>query len=138
MGPFIHISSPKFRVLPGEDDELVNEGMYGKSLAQYLEVGLRECGYLVPFFCCEDWGWWVELSGFPFVFGVCIYGTDTGDGRLDLYVTDGAAGRRQWSWRRFQFANTDEAVAKLHGNLVRIFESDPDIVVITTDSAGIA
>jgi len=57
---FIHIKSEKFPVLPGEDAELVNEGTYGKALAQYLEARLRERAYEVPTYCCEDWGWWIR------------------------------------------------------------------------------
>jgi hypothetical protein len=33
---FIHISSAKFPILRGEKEELVNEGTYGKALAEYL------------------------------------------------------------------------------------------------------
>lgn len=33
MGPFIRIRSPKFPILPGEREELVNEGTYVKALA---------------------------------------------------------------------------------------------------------
>src|SRR5262249_50837217 len=89
VGPFIRVRSSTFAIRPGEAEELVNEGTYGKALAEYLTEKLRERGYYAPFFCCEDWGWWVELKGVPFVFGVCIYGRELGEGQLDLYVTDG-------------------------------------------------
>ena len=133
MGPFIHVSSAKFPVLPGESDELVNEGTYGKALAEYLVIRLRECGYNVPFCCCEDWGWWVELAGLPFTFGVCIYGQQLDDGRLDLYVTDGAIQERHWSWRGLQFVTTTADVTRLYKDLIDIFSADPDIQVHATD-----
>jgi hypothetical protein len=133
VGPFIRVQSPKFVVLPGEAAELVNEGMYGKVLAEYLTGKLRQRGYNVPFNCCEDWGWWVELAGFPFAFGVCIYGTELEGGQLDLYVTDGAVAARHWSWRRFRFVNTAEAVAKLHADLIAIFTADPDVRLLGTN-----
>jgi hypothetical protein len=60
--------------LPGEDDELVNEGTYGKALAQYLEAKLKERGYDVPFICCEEWEWWGQIRGQPFTLGLCVYG----------------------------------------------------------------
>ncbi len=41
--------------MPGEDDELVNEGMYGKACSQYLQANLACRGYSVPFVVCEDW-----------------------------------------------------------------------------------
>ena len=135
MGAFIRVSSAKFPILPGEADELVNEGMYGKALAEYLVSRLREYGYDAPFCCCEDWGWWVELAGFPCTFGVCIYGSECDDGHLDLYVTDGAGQDRVWSWRKFRFIDTGvrEAAVKLHGDLIAIFNADPDVLVLATD-----
>ena len=69
MVGFIHIKSSKFPILPGETDELVNEGMYGKALAEYLQDKLAARAYDVPFVCCEDWGWWVELKAAPFTLG---------------------------------------------------------------------
>ena len=72
MKTFIHIRSTRFPILPGEEEELLNEGTYGKALAEYLQAELAKRGYDAPFVCCEDWGWWVELKA-PFTFGVCIY-----------------------------------------------------------------
>ncbi len=53
----------RFGILPGEREELVNDGMWGKALAVYLQEKLRERGWDVPLVCCEDWGWWVEVAG---------------------------------------------------------------------------
>jgi hypothetical protein len=133
VGPFIHVRSRKFAILTGEAEELVNDGIYGKALAEYVTTRLRDRGYDAPFHCCEDWGWWVELAGFPFTFGVCIYGAELDRGQLDLYVTDGAVAARQWSWRRFRFVDTSDAVAKLHTDLVAIFRADPDVRLLATD-----
>lgn len=132
MDKFIHIQSAKFPILPGEKEELVNEGMYGKALARYLQEKLKGRGYDAPFFCCEDWGWWVELQNAPFTFGVCIYCGPETDGPLDLFCTGGATARKKWSWRKFHFVDTTPWVAKLHDDLVFIFQSDPDIEVIST------
>jgi hypothetical protein len=49
MNKFIHIRSAKFPILPGEKAELVNEGMYGKALALYLQQHLSDRGYDAPF-----------------------------------------------------------------------------------------
>ena len=132
MDKFIHIRSAKFAILPGEKEELVNEGMYGKALAAYLQGKLRERGYDAPFICCEDWGWWVELKTAPFTFGVCIYCGPERDGPLDLFCTDGATARRKWSWRRFRFIDTAPYVNKLHDDLVSIFQADRDVQVLST------
>lgn len=132
MDQFIHIRSAKFPILPGERDELVNDGMYGKALAEYLQAKLRDRGYVAPFVCCEDWGWWVELKTAPFTFGVCIYcGPEVG-GPLDFFCTDGATAQRKWSWRRFRFVDTAPFVEKLHEDLVSIFRADAEVEVIST------
>jgi hypothetical protein len=135
MGPFIRVASPRFPILPGEADELVNEGMYGKALTLYLVERLGARGYAVSGHCCEDWGWWIGLNGFPFLFGVCIYGRECDDGQLDLYVTDGAVRDRRWSWRVFRFVDNGAraAAARLHDDLVAIFEADPEVRILATD-----
>jgi hypothetical protein len=132
MDKFIHIRSANFPILPGEKEELVNEGMYGKALAEYLQAKLTARGYKAPFIACEDWGWWVELKTAPFTFGVCIYcGPETG-GPLDLFCTDGATGPRKWSWRRFRFVDTTLWAEKLHEDLVSIFRADAEVEIVST------
>ena len=110
----------------------MNEGMYGKALAQYLQGKLKERGYNAPFFCCEDWGWWVELKNAPFVFGVCIYCGPEEKKPLDLFCTDGATSAKKWSWRKFNFIDTTPWVVKLHEDLVLIFQADPEVQVVST------
>lgn len=130
MGNFIHIRSAKFPILPGEKEELVNVGMYGKSLAQYLQAKLSDRGYDAPFVCCEDWGWWVELKGAPFKFGVCIYSGAEAEGPVDFVCTDGAPGPRKWSWRGFRFVDTSPWVEKLHEDLMSVFQADQGVQIV--------
>ena len=131
MQKFIHVRSLKFPILPGEKEELVNEGMYGKALAEYLQVKLKERGYDAPFVSCEDWGWWVELNA-PFTFGVCVYCGLEEREPLDLFCTDGATEGKAWSWRKFRFIETRPWSEKLHSDLVSLFRADPDVSVIST------
>ena len=53
--------SSLFEITKGEDDE-TNPGCYGKSLASWLSLKLKEFGYddleIIP----EDWGWCVMCS----------------------------------------------------------------------------
>jgi hypothetical protein len=134
MEKFIHVRSAKFPILPGEEEELVNEGMYGKALAEYLQEKLRARGYLVPFYCCEDWGWWVELKDAPFTFGVRIYcSAAEADGLLQLSCVAGDPEERKWSWRKFRFVDATPWVDKLHQDLIAIFQADADIKVVGTE-----
>jgi hypothetical protein len=130
MDTFIHIRSSKFPILPGEKEELVNEGMYGKALAEYLQAQLTDRGYDAPFVCCEDWGWWVELKTGSFAFGVCIYSKPDDDGPVEFVCTDGAAAARKWSWKRFRFVDTSAWVRKLHEDLLAILQADGEVEVI--------
>jgi hypothetical protein len=41
---FIHIHSTKFPIQAGETEELVNDGIYGKAFAEYLQARLTERG----------------------------------------------------------------------------------------------
>lgn len=130
MDRFIHIKSSKFPILPGENAELVNDGMYGKALAKYLQAKLGDRGYDAPFVCCEDWGWWVELKTAPFAFGVCVYSGPKEDGPVDFVCTDGAPGSRKWSWNRFRFVDTLPWVKKLHEDLITLFQADEDVEIV--------
>jgi hypothetical protein len=129
--PFLHIQSAKFRILPGEDDEIVNEGMYGKACAQYLQSHLASRGYNIPFFVCEDWGWWVEVKGLDFTCGIGVYGLkidDTDD--LDLCVTVLTSKGKKWNWKKLRSIDTSTEVSRLHDTIRNIFENDHDITVV--------
>ena len=130
MGKYVHIRSASFPILPGETDELVNEGMYGKALAQYLQHRLAERGYQTPLVCCEDWGWWVEVVGPPFAFGVCIYCDPRHHPPTEFVCTDSVLRPRVWNWKSLRFVETAPWVARLQRDLVAIFESDPAVEIV--------
>jgi hypothetical protein len=131
-GGFIQIRASKFPVLPGEKEELVNDGTYGKALAQYLQAKLADLGYDAPFVCCEDWGWWVELRGAPFAFGVCIYSRAGQESPVDFVCTAGVSGPRKWSWKKLRFVDTATWVEKLEKDLMAIFQADADVEIVGT------
>jgi hypothetical protein len=131
MAKFIHIRSSKFPVLPGEEEELVNDGIYGKALALYLQEQLSSRGYDAPLVCCEDWGWWVELKGGPFAFGLCVYVLDADNADpANFACTDSTFGPRKWSWKRFRFVDTEPLVKKLHADLLEIFNADGEVEIV--------
>jgi hypothetical protein len=130
VGKFIHIRSTKFPILPDEEEELVNAGTYGKALSLHLQAELVNRGYESPFVCCEDWGWWVELRGAPFAFGVCVYSRQVENEPIEFACTDGAAGRRTWSWKRLRFVDTTQWSTRLHEDLMAIFQADEEVNVV--------
>lgn len=133
--PFLHIRSPKLRILPGEDDELVNEGMYGKACAQYLQSNLANRGYSIPFVVCEDWGWWVEVKGLDFTCGIGVYGLQIDDSDdLDLCVTVLTPKGRKWNWTKLRSIDTSAEVDRLHDAIRSIFEDDVDVTIVCESS----
>jgi hypothetical protein len=130
MKEFIHLRSSRFPLLPGEAEEMVNEGLVGKALALYLQEKLRRLGRDVPFVCCEDWGWWVELAGTPFRFGVCVYSLPCDGDRAEFCCSDGARAERIWNWRTFGWIETAPWAEALHGELLAIFREDPEVELL--------
>lgn len=130
MAAGIHISSTRFPILPGEEAELVNEGTYGKALAEYLAAKLQERSWDVPFVCCEDWGWWVSVKGQPFELGLCCYGASDAGEKPELYVMLSREGGRKWSWRQFRSIDTTARVDALFDEIKDILATDQDVRIV--------
>ena len=64
MRTHIEFRSAKFPAYDGEADE-VNPGRWGKRLAEYLVVKLREQGVPTGTIYTEDWGWGIPIEGKP-------------------------------------------------------------------------
>ena len=130
MRSFIHIRTSKFPILPGEREEIVNPGTYGKSFAQYVQAQLRSRGYRSPCVCGEDWGWWVEVALPSAAIGLCCYRPSEDDGETDFVCVPSALSPRIWSWRRFRFVDISRELDTLVEDLKAIFASDPDIRLV--------
>lgn len=128
--PFIHIRSSKFPILPDEEKELVNEGIYGKALAEYLAEKLRGKGYDVPFSCGEDWGWWVEIKGQPYSLGCCVYGGPDIAETSEFCVKISRDAERKWSFLKFRVIDTRDRVEELFSDLEAIFAADLEIEIV--------
>ena len=133
MDGFIHIRSDKFPALEGEEQELVNEGMYGRALSQYLCVKLTEHGYQCSDPFCEDWGWAVLVSCNGVSTMICIYSDPTQESPTDFACTaDGP--KRKWSWRRFRYVNTEpheEWYSRFRDRLFSVFRDDSEVEVLS-------
>jgi hypothetical protein len=130
--PFFHIRSSKLSVLPGEDNALVNDGLYGKACAEYMQSNLASGGYVVPRFVCEDWGWWVEVKCDGFTCGIGVYGLRVDDSdALDLCVTVLTPKGKKWHWAKLRPIDTSAEICRLHDALGCMFEDDVDVVLIS-------
>jgi len=132
MSAFIHIRSQKFPPLPGEEEETVNEGMYGKALCQYLQKAFQKQGYQELVYFCEDWGWLLEVKDFPISVGICVYSdAEQGESVTDYVLTDSSLGKmKKWSWKKFSYVDYSDSWAKFNQDLLKILESDPDVDII--------
>ena len=130
-GTCLEVRTKKFPILEGEEDEIVNEGMYGKSLCQYLERELPKAGLGVTFFTAEDWGWWIEVKDNDFILGLQIY-SDTEEGQNpEAYavmssVTEGG----KWSWKKFRKIDVTDNVVEIMTKVERVFSEDPEIELV--------
>lgn len=128
----IAIETKKFPVAEGESEKIVNEGMFGKLLCQYLEKRLPEGGIDVPFFVNEDWGWWVEVRKDDLKMGLRIYSDPDAEGDPERYaimssITDG----KKWSWRRFRRLDVSDKVAQVMNTVEKVFANDGEIARVS-------
>src|SRR6185369_18002217 len=86
--------------------------------------------YEVPFICCEDWGWWVEIKSLPVFAGVCVYATSDLPESHELCIAVKPPPGRHWSWRRFRSIDATSHVTKLFADVSEIVRSDPDVQVL--------
>jgi hypothetical protein len=128
----VAMETKKFPILEGEDAEIVNENMYGKALCKYLEHNLPKAGIKVPFFCAEDWGWWLEVEDDAFKMALCIY-SDT-EAKLDperYAILPSIKSEKKWSWSKFRNIDISKNVLKIMDVLEKILQEDVEITAIT-------
>lgn len=131
-GIYLAIETGKFPPLPGEDEEIVNPGMYGKALCLYLEQELPHRGINVPFFCNEDWGWWLELDHGGFKMALCIYSWPEGESVPTKYlITPSIQHGKKWSWSKFKRIDLSRGVLDVIDCLELLFREDPGVSTVT-------
>ena len=125
------IESKKFPILPGEDQEITNEHMYGKALCQYLQSELLLAGVNAPAYCNEDWGWWLDLERGSFKMGLCIYSDPAATGSPERYaLLPSMHTAKKWSWAKFKKVDVSKDVLELIDIVERVLKSDNDISVV--------
>lgn len=126
------IESSRFPALPGEDQEITNERMYGKALCNYLKAELPAAGVRVPFFCNEDWGWWLEMERDTFKMALCIYSDPVAAGDPERYaLVPSLTKATRWSWSTFRRVDVSQDVLGLINIVEAVFKKDKDIRAVT-------
>jgi len=128
----VAIETKKFPILPGEDEEIVNENMYGKALCKYLEHNLPKSGISVPLFCAEDWGWWLEVEDNGFKMALCIYSDPSAKQDPERYaILPSIKSEKKWSWSKFGNIDVSKNVLKVMDTLEQLFKKDKEIKTVT-------
>lgn len=126
------IETSKFPILDGEEDEIINENMYGKAICLYLEEKLPSIGISVPFFCNEDWGWWLETNRNGFEMALCIYSDPDADSNPQKYaILPSIRNGKKWYWSKFKSIDHSSDVLKTIEAVEKLFKADSDIRSIT-------
>ena len=128
----IKIRTNKFPILEGEEEEIVNENMYGKALCLYLKQELPKSEVQVPFFCNADWGWWLEIEDGEFSMALCIYSDPDATGNPESYaIIPSIQEPKKWSWSKFRKIDNSENVINLMNKVAGIFENDKQITELS-------
>jgi len=135
-GSWIKIETDLFPILPDEEKEVVNEGMYGKALCQYIERQLPAFGVEVKFFCSEDWGWWVAVSEQEFEMGLLIHahsviGANPGQYAIGASIQESP----KWYWSRFQKVDVTRDVVSIMNCVENMLEHDNEIYIVERHDA---
>ena len=130
-GTCIEVRTKKFPVLAGEEDEIVNEGMYGKALCQYLERELPKSSLGVPSFNAEDWGWWIEVQRGDYVLGLQIYSdTEAGQNPETYAIMSSVTEGKSWSWKKLRTIDVTDDVVDILNTVERVLAEDPEIELV--------
>lgn len=126
------IETTQFPILDGEKDEITNENMYGKAICQYLEKQLPLVGVKVPFFCNEDWGWWLETELDGFEMALCIYSDPAADPNPERYaLLPSIREGKKWSWSKFRSIDLSQDVLKVIDRVEAVFKKDSAILSVS-------
>jgi hypothetical protein len=106
-----------------EEDELVNPGLFGKRLAEFLVAGLRAEGFEVDEPAAEDWGWYffVTNEDFPIIINCANY-AEYPDGFLCFIEPDKPVIRRL-----FRKIDTTVKVGALQRAMDKILSNHPGV-----------
>ena len=130
-GICIEIRTMKFPILPDEDEEIINDGMYGKALCLYLEDQLPRIGLKAQPGIAEDWGWWIEVEENEFILGLQIYSNINDQGQPDRYAIMSTKNDRMiCSWSKFRKIDISANVLSVMSKPESLFSKYTEILSI--------
>ena len=118
----VQFRSGKFPPYEGEE-ELINPGLWGKRLAEYLVQGLSDRGIKTEEIVGEDWGWYIPVQNEGFRLAICC-GHQQGDDDEFLCFTDPSIPVVK---KLFNAIDATVQLTRLTEALSQILYSDPEI-----------
>jgi len=128
----LKIETKKFPILQGEEEEIVNDNMYGKALCQYLKSNLSNTNIKVQDYFAEDWGWLLDVKVKDFEMGLCIYSDPDATGNPEKYgIMPSIHSDKVWSWSKFKKIDVSRDVLGIIEVIEKIFLNDKEISSVT-------
>jgi len=104
----VEFRSDDFSPIEGEE-ELINPGLWGKRLADFIRVGLLREGFDISEPIAEDWGWMLKVRNHPFSIWIgCGHYAEYEDGYLCFIEP-----HKPYVWRLLRRIDTRECIAFL-------------------------
>jgi hypothetical protein len=127
-----HVEFRSKKVPPYEgEEELINPGLWGKRLAEYLVQKLAQRGIQTQEIISEDWGWYIPIQNDGFRLALCC-GHQNGDDDEFLCFTDPDTPVVR---KLFKKIDATSQLSRLTEALQEILSSDPEITdVVWTES----
>jgi hypothetical protein len=127
----VEFRSNKFPPYEGEEG-MINPGLWGKRLAEYLVQKLADQGIQTSEIIAEDWGWYIPIPNHGFRLAVCC-GHQNGDKDEFLCFTEPSKPVvKKW----FRSIDASSQLSRLVAALEKILASDPDIKEILWSEPG--
>jgi hypothetical protein len=115
-----------------DEEELINPGLWGKRLAEYLVEKLAEKGIETDEMLAEDWGWYVPVRNPGFRLALCC-GHQSGDDDEFLCFTDPATPEVK---KFFKKIDATPQLTRLTEAVQQILAADPDIKEVVWTEIG--
>lgn len=122
MKTHVEFRSNLFPPYDGEEEE-INPGLWGKRLAEFIQMELIKLGFKVTGLIPEDWGWMVELENDEFPLWVGCGHQNGDDDEFLCFIEPSKPFVRKW----FKKIDTTSQVEKLSEALAGILEAAPEI-----------
>jgi hypothetical protein len=122
MKTFVYFKSDSFPSYKDEEEQ-INEGIWGKRLAEYLMNRLLQHHIAVEPFIIEDWGYYIPLSIDNVKLAVCCANQDGTANQFVCFTDPKGPIKRQW----FRKIDISSQLDKLINVLNQILQSDESI-----------